>query len=35
MNKYDRFHKGQDTLHPIPVPAKEWSQISINLIGPS
>ena len=29
-----KFPKGGETLHPIPVPRKIWSQIGIDLIGP-
>ena len=33
MNIYE-LQKGQEILHPIPVPLQLWSQISIDLIGP-
>ena len=30
-----KLHRYQETLHPISVPLKVWSQIGINLLGPS
>ena len=36
MPTYEHYQttKGSETLHPIPVPVKAWSQIGIDLFGP-